>query len=249
MTAAQNIFAILDTMTVELPPETPEAAERMAKQNEELSQSEELRGLGIRVYRGGTDYGFRTYDTLMTNMSYSALQKMKRRPEAQRLESGMLVKVFNTVSDGDVCWQGKIDFDTKEYHHGLQKGMDGKTWARMFYDGMPAKLVQDGRTIYGRLEPFCETGTEGVIWSLHEYGVQSYAGLHCLRDGDDLTVYSAVRDGNVAWQGVLDFGPEQVTKINWTEVLRTAKHMDTEKWLHMCYDQCPVVITPAPKGP
>lgn len=44
----------------------------------------------------------------------------------------------------------------------------------------------------GCLEAFCETGTEGIIWSFFDLryedarGFRSYEGLHPLRDGDIL---------------------------------------------------------------
>ena len=56
-----------------------------------------------------------------------------------------------------------------------------------------------------------------------------------LEEGDELTVYSKVRDGDVEWEGTLDFGPEKVEKIDWTEILRTTQHMDTKKWLQFSW--------------
>lgn len=242
--ANDKIYGTLDTLSVELPPETPEEAERLRKQNEEL------KGLGVRTYRGGTDYAFREYKHMYSNMSHSEAQRYRKaRPPRTRFESGDLVRVFKTVTDGDVLWQGRISYETKRYHHGLQRGVPEQKWAHMFYDRLPARLEKkDGTVLYGALDPFAETGTEGVIWSVHEYGKRSYDGLNCLENGDKLTVYSCVRDGAVEWEGPVDFTPQKITKVGWTEVLREAKHMDADEWLHMCYQNRPVAVTPrAPK--
>jgi hypothetical protein len=63
--------------------------------------------------------------------------------------------------------------------------------------------------IIGKLDPFSETGTEGVIWSLHENGKEGYDGLHCLGEGDHLTVYDPVDNTKVVWQGNIDLEYER----------------------------------------
>ena len=67
-----------------------------------------------------------------------------------------------------------------------------------------------------------------------------------MKPGDKLTVYSNVRDGEIDWQGVLDFGPQEVQKIGWSEVMRATRHMDTEKWLQLNWENRPIIVTPAP---
>jgi hypothetical protein len=51
----------------------------------------------------------------------------------------------------------------------------------------------------GQLDPFFETGTEGVIWSLLLPGVPGYDNWVPLADGDRLRIYGA--QGTVAWEG------------------------------------------------
>lgn len=42
----------------------------------------------------------------------------------------------------------------------------------------------------GVLEPYFETGTEGIIWSLEEGDKKGYEGLHPIHTGDYLTIYN-----------------------------------------------------------
>jgi len=55
--------------------------------------------------------------------------------------------------------------------------------------------------LIGTLEPFFETGTEGIVWSLAEDEKQGYEGLHYIQEGDHLTVFGEnneiVFDGNI----------------------------------------------------
>jgi hypothetical protein len=58
--------------------------------------------------------------------------------------------------------------------------------------------------IIGKLDPFFETGTEGVIWSVYEDGKQGYDGLQCLDYGDLLTIYDKEDPTKVLWEGRID---------------------------------------------
>lgn len=240
MADKDKIYGMLSTISVELPPENEEKKREAEKMNKEISC------LGIRVFRAATDYGFVRYeDTATYRLKGVTERKRVPRIEPTRFETGDLVTIFKSVSDGDVHWHGTVNLDRSDYHHGYQTGMSKPEWSRMFYDELPATLERGGKVIYGALDPFCETGTEGVIWAVHEYGVSSYAGLHTLKDGDELTVYGKVRDGDVEWQGRLDFGPEHVSKLNnWAEILREPRHMDPQEWLQMCYQSRPIIVTP-----
>jgi hypothetical protein len=224
---AEPVYGMLTTKWVELPYDTIEEQAEADKTNRELA------GIG-RVFRGAVDWAFKKY-----NDSRSLNPGSAQRPEATPLESGDLVKIFKTVSDGDVLWQGTVDYDFKKYHHGLQKGLSPQAWASMFSDTLPARLERDGKAIFGALELYDESGSEGVIWSLQEYGKPGYAGLVFLKDGDRLTVYDNVRNGEVEWEGRLEFGPENVAKIGWTEIMREARHMDTQEWLQMSWQNRP----------
>lgn len=233
----KQIFGMLSTVTVELPYESEAAQKKADKMNEQLKK------MGVRTFRAADDWGYRRYEDTAT----AALNKQKPDPRKgpKVFRSGDLVQVFKTVTDGDVQWQGTIDYDRSDYHHGLQKGLSAEAWGQMFNDTLPSRLERkDGTVLYGSLEPFCETGTEGVIWSVHEYGKAGYEGLHCLKEGDKLVVYNTVRDGDLEWQGTLDFGLEKVAKVGWSEVMRQTKHIPTDKWLEWSWQSRPVAVTP-----
>lgn len=55
--------------------------------------------------------------------------------------------------------------------------------------------------ILGQLNPFFETGTEGVVWSVVDDGLPGFDGLFPLSNGDRLIVYGA--EGEVVWEGTI----------------------------------------------
>lgn len=64
-------------------------------------------------------------------------------------------------------------------------------------------------TIKGQLEPFYETGTEGVIWSMYGDGEcgecgDDYDALQSLNDGDYLTIFDPIDTTKVVWEGNID---------------------------------------------
>ena len=59
-------------------------------------------------------------------------------------------------------------------------------------------------TIKGMLEPFSETGTEGIIWSVYEDGKTGYDALHCLGNGDHLAIFDLVNPAEMVWYGNID---------------------------------------------
>lgn len=221
----KQIFATLYLRDVRLPYETAAEQARADEFNREF------RALGYETVRIAYDWGFKKYG-------------VKQPREGQILKSGDLVKVFRTVTNGRKAWEGVIDLDYGQLNRGIQKNTDAKKWASLFYRQLPARLQRGDRVIYGALEPFFETGTEGVVWSVHEYGKPGYEGLYYLKGGDRLRVYSSVRNGEVEWEGAVDFGPESVFNTGHTEVMRQTNHMKVEDWLNMSWQRRPVVITP-----
>lgn len=54
----------------------------------------------------------------------------------------------------------------------------------------------------GTLMDFSETGTEGIIWAMHEAGKIGYEGLRVLNFGDYVTIFTPDKT-NIVWQGYI----------------------------------------------
>lgn len=221
-----------------------------------------------RTQPGKTDWGVKSYDDLNKERDNLLNNIRPDDLDTLALKNGTLLTVFNTVAKGETLWEGTIELERDRnkkaapmnpnykgqvafgmWVHGFQKDMEPEEWASMFFERFPAKLEKDGKVIYGSLDPFFETGTEGVLWAVSEYGIPGYGGLNVLKDGDKLTVYKNVTDGDIAWQGRLSFDENQnVFKVhNGTmdvHTKRTPKHIEPQKWQQMYWDRHPVKIEP-----
>lgn len=81
----------------------------------------------------------------------------------------------------------------------------------------------------GRLEPFSETGTEGMCWMLFEDGKFSYDALVNIDNGDYLKIYYP--EGAVAFRGIVD----QDHQVGWTEFPQNPGHGKPSAlgcWIH-----------------
>lgn len=81
----------------------------------------------------------------------------------------------------------------------------------------------------GRLDPFFETGTEGMIWSLIEDSKSGYDALVSIENGDHLKIYRP--DDTVAFDGVI----KTDYKAGWTEFPQNPGHGQPSAlgcWIH-----------------
>lgn len=243
-----------------------------------MAQKKQKAGYGIltEIYNpspvpttpGKIDWGIKSFADLQTRRNDLLSGAQKTPAAVTPLNEGTLLTVFNTVAKGDKLWEGVVDLeferDKKPYPfnpaykqqesfgmwvHGFQADMEPEEWSSMFFMSFPARLEKDGKTLFGSLEPFFETGTEGVIWAVTEYGRKGYDGLNILENGDKLTVYENVTDGNIAWQGRVSFDCTQnmFTVHNGTYPIhteRTPKHIAPDQWQQMYWDRNPVKIAP-----
>lgn len=124
-----------------------------------------------------------------------------------QLQNGDLMRVFNSIAKGERLFQFKIDFERGDDYQQYQRGVNKNLWASLFNLELPAKLQrEDGTIIDGNLMSFLETGMEGrPDWILFDFAKKSYESAHWLKDGDILTVFSHVTNGNIEWQGRLEF--------------------------------------------
>ena len=77
--------------------------------------------------------------------------------------------------------------------------------AQRHLDALPEVVV------HGILDPYFETGTEGVCWSVYEDGKTGYEGLHQMGGGEHLRVIGP--DGKIIFEGFIEPDP----KKGWTE--------------------------------
>ena len=98
--------------------------------------------------------------------------------------------------------------------------------------------------ISGRLEPFFETGADGIIWSVQNPKLPGYEGLNPIQDGDALNIIA--ENGKCIWSSVVipdketgwilypwgdELAGQQSIDGNW--VRWTQRDMDPHKWLSM----------------
>lgn len=164
------------------------------------------------------------------------------QPKITPLKSGDLVHIFKTVTRGDILWEGKFKADV----YVPPDDCHVRLWNKMFFCKLPALLQRDGKTIHGALEPFSEQGMEGsTAWSVSEYGKEGYDGLYMLRKNDILTVFKKVQDGDVEWQGKMEFEDRPKPAYSLTGRLSNPLHMDKEQWEQLCWQKRPIIIKPA----
>lgn len=119
---------------------------------------------------------------------------------------------------------------------------------------MGRRVVEDGMNKFeGKLEPFWETGTEGVLWALEDNVNKGYDSLHILKNGDQLTVWDD--DGFALWHGVIDLEYEtrkrpfpmnpqysqQEIFGHWIHGLQ--RDADPETWAKMFFDRRRATLT------
>lgn len=97
--------------------------------------------------------------------------------------------------------------------------------------------------IRGVTHAFCETGTEGVIWSLQDErhisnGQWSYAGLNCLEDGDFLKVFNDVARKVVLWEGEIKLKYPGTLEYN----RGIQDGVDERSWAKMFFDEKPAML-------
>lgn len=111
--------------------------------------------------------------------------------------------------------------------------------------------------IKGKLDPFFETGTEGIIWSVYEDGKTGYDGLNCLKDGDFLRIFDIDNPSKVIWEGIIDlewernyrnyprnpeYGQQEIGGF-WVRGIQST--VTPEQWAQWFFKEYPAEMIPA----
>jgi len=106
-----------------------------------------------------------------------------------------------------------------------------------------------------------ETGTEGGFWAVqdlqhihpptdgHPYGRWDYEGLHILKDGDKLTIYS--KDREVIWNGEIKLTeyPVFTEEACGMWIHSDQQGVDRETWAKYFMEESPCSYFPGPESP
>ena len=191
-----------------------------------------------------------------------------------QIPTGSLVTIFNTISTGEVLWSGKLHLEDVENDHLLSRHPDLKNsnwiadtdtktfnrkqspleWASYATSENPATLTKkDGTVLHGRLSKYFEMGIAHDLIVFEEMSdtKSGYDIQHILQTNDHLTVYKTVEDGNIFWQGRVDFNTyakpvripgERSEALNET-TRRTLAEEDMKKLHKACLMGYPAKIT------
>lgn len=101
----------------------------------------------------------------------------------------------------------------------------------------PSPLPEDG-IIQGVLDPFCETGTEGIVWSLLEDGKKGYDSLNCLEEGDLLKVFNDAARKELLWEGEIKLKYPPATRFN----RGVQEGVNEDAWTRLFFDAKPATL-------
>lgn len=225
-----------------------------------------LQGIGVKFLKENEarasyawDWGFWPYRDALNIESverhpvlarmFPAPQKYRHVKKPERLRTGDHLTIFKTIGAGHVRWQGTIDLVFTEFCD-IQRGFSEQEWVALFLANLPAKLERSGSHKQGYLFEWVETGMEAPAWAIHEFSNRGIQGLDVVENGDTLTIYDDVHDGEIEWQGTLEFGADELLSVRLEEfdkeehIFRKVYHMDLEAWLGFTMEHRPVLVAP-----
>jgi len=101
----------------------------------------------------------------------------------------------------------------------------------------PVRPPREG-TVTGRCEAFCETGTEGIIWSVYEDGKTGYDGLNPLHEGDFLKIFNDAARTEVAWEGEIKLKYPPATRFN----RGIQRGVNEKEWAELFFKERPATV-------
>lgn len=123
-------------------------------------------GIGIRIHGVSNQYVVYVYDI-------------------KELES-CLKEFGNKIVTSKLTQEEFVSFCMNGLSHFVESGKSEKETCQQALKKFKSRKE---KKYVGVLEPWFETGTEGIIWSVQEDGKDGYDGLNVIKAGDHLTVY------------------------------------------------------------
>jgi len=109
------------------------------------------------------------------------------------------------------------------------------------------------KRIVGVLDPFWETGSEGIHWAVTDNELMGYDALNILEDGDYLFIEDGF--GNIDWEGCIDLRkdtnlepfPYNDRGDKWQRVNECTVHglqdgVDPKRWFDWFAEERPAVL-------
>ncbi len=120
-------------------------------------------------------------------------------------------------------------------------------------------MTEQKEELTGLLNFFTETGTEGGFWAFQDSrhispptpefprGQGSYKGLHILKNGDRLTIYSKDNPQEAVWEGVISlrYYPVFIEEASGFWIHSDQEGVDRETWARWFFDEYPAKLIPA----
>ncbi len=159
---------------------------------------------------------------------------------------------LDCITDGNIVWEGQIDFTLQKTEEDqAKKALFLKECGSYFSRHFPAVLEKDGEIIHGHLEPFIETGMEGVMLSISDYTIAGRGSLTPLFNNSAssqyLKIYNNVTNGTSA-EPLIQLGDvHDIDVYQNIRLVQVPKNIDPKEWLRRLYSARPVIILPEPK--
>lgn len=107
------------------------------------------------------------------------------------------------------------------------------------------------KALKGVCEFYSETGTEGGYWAFHDNAYitprgWSYDGLHILKDGDGLTIFSHDDPTKIVWQGIISLRkyPPFTESVFGLWIHADQDGVDRETWATYFLKEYPAELVP-----
>jgi hypothetical protein len=167
---------------------------------------------------------------------------VKRTPNL--LKSGDMLTMFNTIVDGQICLEATMLRESEHNPNQPPKGIFRFDWADLLQNRKPVKLETENNIYYGTIAPLRHF--DYFHWTLRTFDFPSKQIM--FGDGDKLTAYDYVTDGQADFEGRLSFSPAKYEAMNFaggrvSQVFkREVQHGSHLFWTLYCEQNRPVKV-------